>query len=74
MTEFKKGDKVIVIDNRKGTYKGTVEKDFDTVTDEWYSISLRQDYLEGMSTYWEKGDHVPCRRGLAIVRLDTSEV
>lgn len=49
MANFKAGDKVIVHDTRKGVFKGTVLKDFDTDLDTWYSIALRQDYLEGMA-------------------------
>lgn len=41
MANFKAGDKVLVHDSRKGTFKGTVIKDFDTDRDTWYSIALR---------------------------------
>lgn len=70
MSVFNVGDKVVVRDNRKGTFRGTVTKAFDSEQDEWYSISLRQDCLEGMSTRWENGDSVPCRRGISRVELD----
>ena len=70
MAIFNVGDKVVVRDNRKGTFKGTVTKTFDSEHDEWYSISLRQDVLEGVSTYWTSGDHIPCRRGISRVELD----
>ena len=73
MANFKAGDKVLVHDSRKGTFKGTVIKDFDTDRDTWYSIALRQDYLEGMANDWIEGESVPCRKGISIVELDKEE-
>lgn len=73
MANFKSGDKVIVHDTRKGVFKGTVLKDFDTDQDEWYQIALRQDYLEGMANDWIEGESVPCRKGISIVELDKEE-
>ncbi len=73
MANFKAGDKVIVHDTRKGVFKGTVIKDFDTDLDTWYSIALRQDYLEGLSNDWIEGESVPCRKGISIVELDKEE-
>lgn len=65
--QFKAGDKLTVRCSRRGTYLAVATKDFDTEADEWYPVTLDQEYLEGSSTYWERGDEVPCRRGLAIV-------
>lgn len=70
MTKFSVGDNVIVRSNRKGVYKATVTKNFDTEADEWYSVSLRQEYLSGLVNEWFLGDSVPCRRGIDSVELD----
>jgi hypothetical protein len=73
MAKFKTGDKVIVRSSRKGLYKATVAADFDTLSDEWYSVTLRQDILYGMVNEWVYGDSIPCRRGIDIVMLDIDE-
>ena len=66
--QIKAGDKLTVRCSRKGTYLAVATKDFDTEADEWYHVTLDQDeVLDGFSTYWERGDSVPCRRGMAIV-------
>lgn len=59
-----KGTKLRVDDRRKGKFFAVANSDFDT-EDEWYDIVLDQDYLEGMSNDWVKGEHVPARNGLS---------
>ena len=49
--------------SRHPTFNAIAVKDFDT-NDEWYPVSLTDDYLEGMSKYWLKGEEVPCRKSL----------
>ena len=65
--EIKKGQKVIVRHNRSGTWNGIAKEDFDTNKDEWYPISLDQEFVEGLNTVWHKGDNMPARRGLCEV-------
>ena len=65
--KFKKGDKVLVKHSRSGNWNGIVSKDFDTETDEWYSINLASEVVEGMNTVWTEGDRMPARRGLCQV-------
>ncbi len=66
--QIKAGDKLTVRCSRKGTYLAVATKDFDTEADEWYHVTLDQDeVLEGACICWQRGDNVPCRRGLAIV-------
>ena len=62
--QIKAGDKLTVRCSRKGTYLAVATKDFDTEADEWYHVD---EVLQGWNTYWQRGDNVPCRRGLAIV-------
>lgn len=66
--EIKKGDKLTVRCNRKGTYNAVATADFDTVADEWYSVAVDQEELiYGMSEDWGMGDDIPCRRGQATI-------
>ena len=73
MALFKAGDNVIIRDSRKGTFKGIVVKDFDSDKDEWYDIVLNQPFLQGMANVWEKGQHIPCRRGISEVRKEAED-
>lgn len=61
-----KGTKLRVTHRRQGTFLAIADKDFD-IDDEWYPVILDQDYLQGLSTYWCKGECVPCRKGLVEV-------
>ena len=68
--KFKKGSLVQVKHNRSGNWKGIVTEDFDDEKDEWFSIALAQkEIVEGLKTYWEEGERMPCRKGLCIVEL-----
>ena len=66
--KIKKGQKLTVIDSRKGTYNGVAKEDFDT-DDEWYSVAVDQDEsICGLNNEWFKGDSIPCRNGLATIK------
>ena len=70
MAKFKKFDKLIVKCVRKGTFNGVAMDDFDTETDEWFKIAVDQDEpVKGKTTWWAKGEEIPCRQGLAKVSL-----
>ena len=67
-----KGQSVIVKDSRKGTYRGVATADFDTIDDEWYSVTPKET-VYSISTCWEPGDDVPCRRGIAYIQAERAE-
>lgn len=60
---IKKNTLIQINSSRHPIFKATAIKDFDT-NDEWYPVSLADDYLEGMSKCWVKGDEIPCRKSL----------
>lgn len=73
--KINKGDLLKIKSSRKGTYTAIATKDFDTETDEWYSVALadKNKAIVGMNpdNLWIAGDEVPCRRGLCEVELLT---
>ena len=67
--KFKKGQKVTVTCNRKGTYNAVVTALFDTEKDEWYNVAVDQtEPVRGITQEWYKGESIPCRRGHATVK------
>ena len=69
---IKKDTKLIVNDKRKGTFKAIATRDFDTETEEFYPIATRQ-VVRGMVNEWLPGEAIPCRKGIATIRLDEVE-
>lgn len=67
--KIKKGQKLRVLDSRKGNYDAIATADFDTEKDEWYSVKLDQERIDGLNTSWFKGESVPCRMGLSRIEL-----
>jgi hypothetical protein len=63
-----KGTKVKVNDKRKGIFYARANSNFDT-KDEWYDLILEQDYLEGMSNDWVRGERVPARKGISYIEI-----
>lgn len=63
-----KGDRLKVIDNRKGTFYAIANSDFDT-EDEWYDVLLDQEYLAGLNNVWCKGEKVPARKGISNIEV-----
>ena len=59
--KIKKGEKIIVHHNRKGTFNAIAANDFDTEKDEFFDVVLDDDLLEGLADDWYKGQHIPCR-------------
>ncbi|UTD07104.1 hypothetical protein E4N90_03740 [Treponema denticola] len=60
---IKKNTLLQINSSRHPVFKAIAIKDFNT-NEEWYPLSLADDYLEGMSKYWMKGEEVPCRKSL----------
>jgi len=68
--EIKKDTPLKVIDYRSGTWTGIALEDFDTDKDEWYPVAVAQENpVKGLNTVWEKGDKMPCRRGLCKIEV-----
>ena len=67
--KIKKGTKLKVKHNRKGTFVGIAEKDFDSNTTEFYPICVAEEEILGLSNYWQKGDRVPCRASLCTIEI-----
>lgn len=54
-----------VCHKRHGKFTGIVLKDFDTDVEEFYPIAVYQyDPVIGLSTVWNKGDEIPCRKSM----------
>ena len=64
---IKKGTLLIVKDKRKGKYEARAVRDFDT-KDEWYPVTPTQTVF-GMSNYWDPGEAIPCRKGIATIEI-----
>ena len=58
-----KGAKLLVCSDRKGKYLAMANSDFDT-DDEWFDVVLDQEYLEDLSNFWVRGEHVSARNGI----------
>ena len=75
--QFKKGQLLEVHDARKGFFLAKAAEDFSEA-DEWYPITLDQDYLAGMANDWADGESVPARKGISRIEprspLRTREV
>lgn len=69
---IKKGTKLTVQDNRKGTFQATAAKDFDTETDEFYPI-LTQEYVCGLANEWYPGEKIPCRKGISRIIVEQED-
>lgn len=67
--KIKKGQLLFVRHRRLGNWKARADEDFDTEEDEWYPVSLVEEYVLGLSTEWYKGDHMPAKRGLCRVEI-----
>lgn len=65
--KIKKGEKILVHHNRKGTFNAIAKNSFDTEKDEWFDVILDQDNLEGQVNSWFEGEHVPCRAELCKI-------
>ena len=70
--KIKKGTKLLIRDKRKGNFLAIANADFDT-DDEWYSVALDQDYLEGAANDWVRGEEVPARKGISGVEIRNEE-
>lgn len=66
--KIEKGTNLIISDRRKGTYRGTAKRDFDT-KDEWYPM-IAQEHVSGMSTDWYPGDEIPCRSCFCKIEVE----
>jgi hypothetical protein len=69
--KVKKGEKLVIVDSRKGTYHAVATSNFDTEKDNWYDVAVDQDepiYGIGSGNVWRKGDGIPCRNGQAQVK------
>lgn len=69
---IQKGTNLIVKDSRKGTYKATAIRDFDTETDEWFPVETKE-WVFGLQTRWCPGEEIPCRKSLATICIDEEE-
>ena len=69
---IKKGTKLIVKVERKGTYQAVVEHDFDTEKTKWFPLILDQDIpvkgLQGRPK-WFRGDRMPARNTLTTLTI-----
>lgn len=70
--KIEKGTKLIVRDKGFGTYLAIANKDFDT-DDEWYSVILDENYLEGEVYVWVRGEEIPARKPWCEVEVRSEE-
>ena len=66
--KIKKGTLFLVRDPRKGKYIGKALRDFDTETEEFYPVTPVETVF-GMVNTWEPGDEIPCRKGIAEIKI-----
>lgn len=59
----KKGTRVRVTHQRKGTFEAIAIRDFDTEQEEFYPFATLE-YVQGMSMNWEAGESIECRNSL----------
>ena len=69
--KIKKGTLLQVKHSRSGNWKGIATEDFDT-KDEWYSIALVNERVDGSNTSWVKGDKMPARGSLCKIEILTN--
>lgn len=65
----KKGQTFLVVDRRKGKFRGVALQDFDTEADEFYPVATLE-YVSGMANNWEEGEAIPCRKGISKILLE----
>ena len=67
---IKKGTLLNVKHSRLGSWKGIAIRDFDTTKETFYPIVLAQEQtVEGISTYWEMGELMPCKNSLCKIEI-----
>lgn len=66
--EVKKGTLLKINHSRKGTFLARAKEDFN-LDDEWYPIVLAVERVDGMNTFWEAGDDIPCRASLCKIEV-----
>jgi len=64
--KIRKGQKLRIVCQRKGTYNAVAIKAFDTEKDDWYPVALDQDLLYGLANTWGRGENIPCRQGATV--------
>lgn len=69
---IKKGTRLIVLDRRKGQYVAEALRDFDTEKDEFYPVTPLKTVV-GMVNTWDHGDEIPCRKGIATIKVKEGE-
>jgi len=65
--KIKKGTKLTIKHLRKGVFNVIAKRDFDTKKDEFYPVKLDTNRVEGLNTYWERAEEIPCRRILCEI-------
>lgn len=68
--EIKKEQIFTVRHKVKGVFKAVALSDFDTELDEYYPIAVLET-VRGFTEVWEKGDPIPCRRGLSRIVFES---
>lgn len=69
--KIKKGTPLLVNHQRKGIFKATATKTFDT-DDNWYPITASQT-ITGKVHEWQPGEAMQCRKDLCTVTIETQE-
>ena len=66
--KIERGQKILVCDRRKGEFLAVASETFDTEDCEFYPVITLQ-YVSGVSTDWDIGESIPCRRGISKIFL-----
>lgn len=69
---IKKGQKLVINDRRKGTFKAVATKDFNTDIEEFYPVACCERVV-GLTKVWFTGDEIPARKSLCNISLVESE-
>ena len=74
MKKYKKGDRVLIQDSRKGKFFARLTKDSDANAESIQCVLDQDISVQGLTTEWRKGDDISSCNGLAkIVRLAGSK-
>lgn len=66
--KVKKDTLLLVKSNRKGVFKARAKEDFDTDKVLFYPV-IAMERVFGLTTTWEVGDEIPCRKGVSTIQI-----
>ena len=65
--KIKRGQILQISHSRKGIFNAIADKDFDSIMEEFYPVSLVSNEVNGLSTSWVKSESIPCKAKLCKI-------